>query len=66
MFQTYGTFHEELMMQYRQAEMNKRVRSGLYIREIISDPSNAQVHTGNRQSFWLKWFPGRRLNTSVK
>lgn len=56
MFATETTYHVEKMMQYRQAEMNKKARSGVYISDLAPQRSAETVHSKNQRSLWRKWF----------
>ncbi|WP_123040179.1 hypothetical protein [Cohnella candidum] len=61
-----STYPIEKMMQFRQAEMNRKARRGQYMREIVPDPRTSEVSSSNSRSLWQRWFTGRRLTTSLK
>lgn len=67
MIQHHSSYHVEKMMQFRQAEMNKRARMGLLrnvMAEQTADRHEDEAHA--RQNVWHKWFGKKRLTTSWK
>lgn len=65
MIQHHNHYHVEKMMQFREAEIHKGLRTRHYAQQAASRQSerDAAADCPNR-GFWHRWFGGRRLGTS--
>jgi hypothetical protein len=66
MIQHHSTYHLEKMILLRQAESNKNIRQGLYVKQINAKNRKDKTQADVQRGFWHKWFGSKRLNTSWK
>jgi hypothetical protein len=66
MFTNYGTYEVEKTIQFRQNELNKRLRIGRLLEQLTPEHSSNPVPIKQPRSLWQRWFTSRRLDTSTK
>jgi hypothetical protein len=66
MIQNQSTYHIEKIIQLRQADINKNIRQGLYVKQVDAKNKKDKTQADVQRGFWHKWFGSKRLNTSWK